>query len=116
MATGTLSSQSNSQLGVLRSGEKLASTMHAVGNKAGKTYYHRVPGARTHMPDGLEIQFLGGVFVTDDPDVIHELDKVADRMGSGVFTQRNGPDQQRKLEASVATEAADTAGTLGNSK
>lgn len=111
MATGSVNSASNASAAVvLRSGEKLASTAAAVKDANSRTYYHRVPGARTHMPDGLEIQFLGGVFTTNDPSVIAELNKVADRQGSGIFTRREGVQAMKQLESGVATEAADTAG------
>lgn len=66
---------------------KLASTADAVKDSNSKTYYHRIAGARTHMPDGLEVQFLGGVFTTNDPVVIAELDRVADKLGGGIFTR-----------------------------
>ena len=111
MATGAVTSAASKPLTqVLRTGEKLASTADAVKDTNSKTYYHRIAGARTHMPDGLEVQFLGGVFTTNDPVVIAELDRVADKLGSGIFTRREGVQALKQLENTAATEAADTAG------
>lgn len=91
MATGALSSQ-NTQTAVvptvLRSGEKLASTPEALKNPKAKVYYHQVPGAKFIMPDGLELQFLGGRLVTDDAGIIAELDKIANKTASMVSTDR----------------------------
>ena len=46
-----------------------------------------VRGAKFMMPDGLEVQFLGGQFVTADPEIIAELDKIANRPASMVYTK-----------------------------
>ena len=97
------------QTPVIRTGETVTST--AAGLK-GKVYYHRVPGARTHMPDGLEIVFLGGMFATEDETIIAELDKIADKASSGIFTNSAIAENLLSQERKAAAEAADTAGLL----
>ena len=82
MATGMVSSASalqNLQSATLRSGERLASNVAAIKDKNARIYHHMVPGARFVMPDGLEIIFMGGHFITTDPEIIAELDKVVDK-------------------------------------
>jgi hypothetical protein len=92
---------------ILRTGEVVTTTSESLG---GKTYYHRVPGAKTHLPDGLEIQFLGGMFATKDPAIIAELDKVADKAASGIYTIKTVADNIVAADAKLAAEAADTTG------
>lgn len=87
---------------VLKSDVVLSSTPAAMQN--GKTYYHRVPGARTHMADGTEIVFAGGFFATEDPAVQEFLDAIADRPASGVFTQKTTDDSISKFEKKEAEE------------
>ena len=99
------------QTPVIRTGETVTST--AAGLK-GKVYYHRVPGARTHMPDGLEIVFLGGMFATEDETIIAELDKIADKASSGIFTNSAIAENLLSQERKAAAEAADTAGTAAS--
>lgn len=96
------------QTPVIRTGETITST--AAGLK-GKVYYHRVPGARTHMSDGLEIVFLGGMFATEDESIIAELDKIADKASSGIFTSSAIAENLLSQERKAAADAADTAGT-----
>jgi hypothetical protein len=71
-----------------------------------------IPGANFIMPDGLEIKFLGGQFVTEDPDVIEELSKVADKPTSMIFTKTLAVEAAKELQKRSADDAADTAGTL----
>ncbi len=97
---------------VLRTGEVANSTV--AGLSGGKTYYHRIPGARTTMPDGLEIVFAGGMFATSDPDIIRELDKVANKSASQIFTKREALNTVRATEQRLAQEAADTVGNNKN--
>ena len=97
---------------VLRSGEVVASSMQALKNPNARVFHHMIPGANFIMPDGLEIKFLGGQFVTDDPDVIAELEKVADKPTSMVFTKTLAVDAAKELQKRSADDAADTAGTL----
>lgn len=99
MATGMLNTanaikqqapQLQQQDAVLRSGEKTA--MLVTGGNAAKvkTFYHQIPGARFIMPDGLELTFMGGQFSTDDEACINELNKVADRGTSMIYTRKPG--------------------------
>jgi pyridoxal/pyridoxine/pyridoxamine kinase len=71
-----------------------------------------IPGANFIMPDGLELKFLGGQFVTEDPDVIEELSKVADKPTSMIFTKTLAVEAAKELQKRSADDAADTAGTL----
>lgn len=105
---------SNSQNGttgaVLRSGESIASTLDALKDKNAKTYHHVVAGARFVMPDGLEIKFLGGHFVTNDAAIIAELNKVADKPASMIFTRKEVAAAVTASVTKAATDAGDTAG------
>jgi hypothetical protein len=105
----------NSQNGVtsapvLRSGESIASTVAAIKDKNAKTFYHMIPGARFVMPDGLEIKFLGGQFVTNDPELIAELNKVVDKSTSMIFSKRESAAGVIAADQKLAADAADTAG------
>ena len=97
---------------VLRSGEVVASSMHALKNPNARVFHHMIPGANFIMPDGLEIKFLGGQFVTEDPAVIEELAKVADKPTSLIFTTTLAVEAAKELQKRSADDAADTAGTL----
>lgn len=97
---------------VLRSGEVVASSMHALKNPNASVFHHMIPGANFIMPDGLEIKFLGGQFVTADPDVIAELEKIADKPTSMVFTKTLAVEAAKELQKRSADDAANTAGTL----
>lgn len=98
----------NTQAAVITSDTLVTSSTDALRN--GKTYYHRVAGARTNLPDGREIRFLGGMFITVDPEIIAELDKVCDRPASGIFSKQVGVVNMQAAEAQLANEAGDTAG------
>lgn len=114
MAIGMVNSSQtlNPALKALRSGESLASTPAAIKDPKAKVYHHMHPGARFIMPDGLELHFLGGQFITADPDIIAELDKVADKVSSQIFTQNHAVDAAKELVKQVAADASDTAGTI----
>ena len=111
MAVGTVSSQQTTAAAAkqptLAVGVQVASSL--AGVQSGKTYYHRVPGARTHLPDGREIVFLGGMFSTTDPDIIAELDRVADQTTSMIFTAKTGVENTKAAEDKVAADAGNTA-------
>jgi hypothetical protein len=124
MAVGIVSSAAKQQLPaaapvieptstalVLRSGEKQASTQAALADPNAATYYHRIPGARFIMPDGLELQFLGGRFVTHDPAIVAELNKIANRSTSMIFTEQAGIEAVTAAEKALADEAGKSAGT-----
>lgn len=110
MSVGTLSSQSAQAPAptLLRSGEAVSSS--PAGIKAGKTFYHTIPGARFVMPDGLELQFLGGQFATVDEAQIAELSKIADKPSSMIFTKREEVAQAKAVQGKAADDAAKTDG------
>jgi hypothetical protein len=87
---------------VLKSGELAPSVPK---DKTAKSYYHMVRGARFVMPDGLEVVFRGGIFTTKDPEIIAELDKVADRPASMVYTKN----ETAEAVLAAAKAAADDA-------
>jgi len=74
-------------------------------NKAAKTYYHRHIGAGFIMPNGARIVFTGGLFRTSDPVIIAELDAVADKPGTMIYTDHDISVTEQKLDAQVAKEA-----------
>lgn len=73
-----------------------------------KTYHHMVKGAKFVMPDGLEVQFLGGVFTTADTDIMAELDAVANRPASMIYTKAEVVESVRALTAAAAADAVQT--------
>lgn len=90
----------------IRSGETAPpATPAAMKSKAARTYHHMVRGAKFMMPDGLEVQFLGGVFTTDDPEIIAELNKIADRPASMVYTKAEVVEAVNALTAQAAADA-----------
>lgn len=118
MAVGTVSSaaaavpQRATPPAVLRSGETQASTAAALKNPNSKTYFHRVAGAQFIMPDGLALQFLGGRLVTDDPAIISELDKVANKAASMIFTEQTGIAVVVAQEQAAGADASKTQGDV----
>ena len=112
MATGMVSSAHALQntAPVLRVGERLASSPRALADKNSRTYHHMVPGARFVMPDGLEIVFLGGQFVTNDQEIIAELDRVANKSSSMIYTAAEVVESVKANANKLAADAADTAG------
>lgn len=105
-----INSQNAVRTTVLRSGESIASTVEALSSKTAKTYYHMVPGARFCMPDGLEVRFLGGRFTTDDKEIMEELDKVANKSTSMIYTNKAVVDAVDAAIKKAADDASDTAG------
>lgn len=103
MAVGMLSSQAPQ---VLRVGESVASSPKALADKNARVYHHMVHGARFIMPDGLEIQFLGGVYATTDPAEIFELDRIANKSSSMIFTQAAAAESVKAQTSKLAEEAA----------
>jgi len=97
--------------GILRSGEKQASTQTALADPNSVTYYHRTAGARFIMPDGLELQFLGGRIVTNDLAIVAELNKVANRSTSMIFTEQAGIQSVTAAEKVLSDAAAKSGGT-----
>lgn len=111
MATGTVNSSMT--LNNLRSGERAASSPAALRDPKAKVYHHMVPGAKFVMPDGLELIFLGGQYATTDAEQIAELDKIADRSTSMIYTKREVAAAVSAQADSAAAAASDTAGTVG---
>lgn len=72
---------------------------------ATRTYYHRIPGSRFMYQIGPsqveELYFLGGELTTSDPLAIAELDKIADKNGTGVTS-----DRARAMQLTSAEQAA----------
>ena len=95
----------------IRSGETAPQASPAViKSKPVKTYHHMVRGATFMMPDGLEVQFLGGQFVTADEDIISELDKVANRPASMIYTKAEVVAEVQALTAAAAKDAVQALG------
>lgn len=112
MATGMVSSSHAMQniAPVLRAGERMATSPRALADKNSRVYYHMVPGARFVMPDGLEVVFLGGQFVTNDQEIITELDRIANKASSMIYTAVEVVESVKANANKLAADAADTAG------
>lgn len=109
MATGPVNSQSNAAAApapVLRSGETVTSTASALKDADAKTYYHTVPGARFIMPNGLEVRFMGGMFVSSDKEICEELDKIANKGSSQIYTKSEAKIAAGELQKLAAADAA----------
>ena len=95
----------------IRSGETAPqATPDTIKSKTVKTYHHMVIGAKFVMPDGLEVQFLGGQFVTADEEIIAELDKIANRPASMVYTKAEAVEAVKALSAAAAADAVQKPG------
>lgn len=111
MATGPVNSQTAlSPATILRSGESLATTAAALKDKNAKTFYHMIPGARVCMPDGLEVRFFGGQFVTADPGIIAELNKIVDKPTSMIYSNQDVAAHISAVTLQLASDAGDTSG------
>lgn len=90
----------------IRSGESAPqANLEVLKSKDAKTFYHMVPGASFIMPDGLQVTFLGGQFITTDPDIIRELSAIADKSTSMVYTRKESAEAVNKLNATAAVDA-----------
>jgi hypothetical protein len=90
----------------IRSGETAPpASPEVMKTKAVKTYHHMVRGAKFVMPDGLEVQFLGGVFTTADTDIMRELDAVANKPASMIYTKAEVVEAVKALTAADAADA-----------
>ena len=99
------------EVGVIHAGEQIAPDLN-LNDPDIKTYYHQVPGALTHLPDGAALVFTGGQYSTKNPDIISFLDKIADRQGSMIFTRTNkAVVQELKALALAAAKPAGDAAT-----
>jgi len=99
------SSNYSREEGVLNTGQVIspALTEKELKDPNLKIYYHQVKGAKTHMPDGAEIVFQGGMFATANEEIKFYLDKIADKRGSMVYTKSVAP---ILLEVAIAAEGA----------
>lgn len=91
---------------VIRAGESAPqANLDTLKNKDSKTFYHMVPGASFIMPDGLQITFLGGQFVTADKEIIRELSAIADKPASMVYTRKESAEAVVKMAETAAKDA-----------
>ena len=115
MAVGAVSSARNlgatTPTAPILSGEKIATTEAALRNPAAKTYYHQVSGAKFVMPNGLEVVFLGGRITTADKAIQEQLDAIANKSASLVFTRKEGVEIANAQDKRVADDAALSAKT-----
>lgn len=94
----------------IRSGETAPqASPQVIKSQPVKTYHHMVRGAKFMMPDGLEVQFLGGQFVTADPAIIAELDAVANKPASMIYTKAEVVEAVKALTAQAAADAVQVA-------
>lgn len=98
---------------VLRSGEKHATSLAALQASGVKTYYSLIKGCNFPMPSGLVLQFLGGIYSTVDPDEIRELDAVANRVGSLIYTRKQAVVEDAALAKKAAEETLSSDGQTG---
>lgn len=98
------------QPGVLRSGERVATSVDALSDPEAKTFFTMVPGCQFVMPDGLTLQFLGGRYVTNKPDEIAQLEAVANRAGSLIFTKAEAKEADAALAHKAAAETQNSDG------
>lgn len=105
--------QPDVQPGVLRSGERVATSVEALQDENAKTYYTLVKGCQFVMPDGLVLQFLGGRYVTNKPEEIAQLDAVANRAGSLVYTKAEAVAADAALAHKAAAETIGSDGQTG---
>lgn len=102
--------------GVLRAGDELEPASLEELKKPGcKVYFHRVPGAITHMPDGAQITFRGGMFATTNEDIQNFLDKITDKPTSQVYTKKQAVEAMQAQETAAALAAMVPAGDQRNS-
>ena len=96
------------EAGVLQSGVTYQSDLdvEVLKDPTTKIYEHAVKGAKIFMPDGAELVFQGGIFVTRNPDIIRELDKIANKQGTMVTTNKAALDKLRKEVNLAASDAA----------
>jgi hypothetical protein len=93
----------------IRSGEIAPhGTPATLKDKSAKTYHHMVRGARFVMPDGLEVIFMGGQFTTTDTEIIAELDKIANKPSSMIYTKAEAVEAVKALTAAAAADAVQT--------
>lgn len=93
----------------IRTGETAPQApLTALKDKATKTFHHMTPGARFVMPDGLEVRFMGGQFMTNDPEIIEQLEAVANKPASMIYTKTEAVTAVKALTAQAAADAVQT--------
>lgn len=95
---------------VLNSGEEIAPEFDLKAPGV-QVFFASVPNCRTHMPDGAEIRFRGGMFATANKDIIEFLSKVVNKRGSLIYTRDSDP-----MTAELATAAEDAAKPAGDAQ
>jgi len=93
---------------VIQSGVQFQSDLDpaVLKDPATKIYEHQVKGAKIFMPDGAELVFHGGLFITQNPAIISELDKIANKTGTMVTTNEVA---LKRLRAEIQKAADDAA-------
>jgi len=96
------------EAGVLQSGQSYQSDLDPEVLKDATTmvYEHQVKGAKIFMPDGAELVFAGGIFITRNPEIIRELNKVANKQGTMLTTNKEAMERLRKEVQKAAEDAA----------
>lgn len=128
MSTGTQSSQSlrpgfvpptpqepqkSTAPEVLRSGEKVATSAEALADPSARTFYAIVHNSNFVMPNGLVLQFLGGRYVTNNPDEIRELSAIANKPASLIYTKTEAKEADEALAKQAAAESVSSDGQTG---
>lgn len=112
MATGIATTSNFTADSVLHVGVVVESTIGSADPNM-VIYTCTIPGSATHMPDGREIRFRGGVFGTSDPEVIKFLDGLARSPAAPVYRQAQD-DLIRHQLAGAAEGAAIPAAQVTN--
>jgi hypothetical protein len=96
------------EAGVIQSGVSYQSDLDPAVLKDATTiiYEHAVKGAKIFMADGAELVFQGGIFVTRNPEIIRELNKIANKQGTMVTTNPEALERLRKEVQKAADDAA----------
>lgn len=83
--------------------------------KGAKTFKHAVAGARFIFPDGTTAYFAGGQYITNKPDEIAELEKIANKPGTFIFTTDTpaADAAAQALQADLMKEAARAEASAG---
>lgn len=87
---------------------KLVTTAAALNDKSAKYYHHVIPGARTIMPNGTEIVFKGGLFVTADKEVQAFLDELTKHPAITKIYMGDAKSAANAPEKQIAQEAGNT--------
>lgn len=95
------------------SSEKHATSLAALQSAEAKTFYSLVKGCNFPMPNGVVLQFLGGQYSTVDPEEIRELEAVANRSGSLIYTRKEAVVADAALAKQAASETLSSDGQTG---